>query len=147
MSRSRYEPLLRDARRGGVYHASRKAMPALLAAAEAAGLATFRVDLAAVRDKQGLFKRLDADLKFPDWFGHTWDALADCLGDLSWLPAEGYLVLLEHCDGFAACHPGDFTVALEIFAVASDAWREARVPFWVLTDLRIDGISSLPEFG
>ncbi|MEZ5614890.1 MAG: barstar family protein [Rhodocyclaceae bacterium] len=137
---------MRDAHRAGVYHASRQAMPALLAAAEAAGLATFRVDLAAVRDKRGLFERLDADLNFPDWFGHNWDALADCLGDLSWLPAEGYLVLLEHCEGIADDDPADFATALEVFAVASDAWREARVPFWVLTDLRIDGITSLPEF-
>lgn len=147
MNRAHYEQLLRDANRAGVCHAPRQAMPALLAAAEAAGLATFRVDLATVRNRQGLFERLAAALEFPDWFGRNWDALADCLGDLTWLPADGYLILIEHCEGFSAAHNADFVTALQVFTAVAEVWREARVPFWVLTDLRADDIPSLPEPG
>ena len=42
-----------------------------------------RVDLAGCSDKATLLARLAAALQFPDWFGHNWDALSDCLTDLS----------------------------------------------------------------
>jgi RNAse (barnase) inhibitor barstar len=144
MSQQRYAALLRDLARCGVYHTPPKGMPGLLAAADKSGFAIIRIDLSAVRDKRTLFERLATALKFPDWFGRNWDALADCLGDLSWMPADGYLILLEHCDGFRAGHGGDFTTALQVFAAASEAWRGERVPFWVLVDMHADGIACLP---
>lgn len=144
MSRARYATLLRDTSRGGVYHTPLKGMADLLAAAEDAGLAIFRVDLAETGDKDGLLDRLSFALEFPDWFGRNWDALADCLCDLSWLPADGYLILLEHCDSFRANHSGDFAMALQVLASACEAWREEGVPFWVLVDMHADGTAYLP---
>ena len=144
MSRERYTTLLRDIGRNGVYHIPLKGMAKLLAAAEKSGFAVIRIDLSVVRDKVSLFERLAAALEFPEWFGHNWDALADCLGDLSWLPADGYLLLLEHCDGIRASHGADFATALQVFAAVSDAWRDERVPFWVLVDMQADGIAYLP---
>lgn len=144
MSQQRYAALLRDLARCGVYHTPPKDMPDLLAAADKSGFAIFCVDLSAVRDKSALFERLAAALELPTWFGHNWDALADCLGDLSWRPADGYLILLEHCDGIRASHGADFATALQVFAAASDAWRDERVPFWVLVDMQTDGIAYLP---
>lgn len=144
MSRAHYSTLLRDITRSGVYHTPQTGMPELLAAAEEAGFAVFRIDLATVRDKASLFERLATALEFPDWFGHNWDALADCLGDLSWLQADGYLILLENCDGFRTGHGGDFATALQVFSSASDAWRDERVPFWTLVDMHADGIAYLP---
>lgn len=32
-------------------------------------------------------------LSFPDWFGRNLDALADSVGDLSWLPAGEHLLI------------------------------------------------------
>lgn len=147
MSRPHYETLLHNLARCGVYHAPRQGLAELLAAAGALGFATVRIDLSKVRDRDGLFERLASALAFPDWFGRNWDALADCLGDLSWLPAEGYLILLENCDDFRARQVGDFATALQIFAAAADAWRAQRVPFWALADMHADGIAYLPELG
>ncbi len=144
MSRERYTTLLRDIGRNGVYHIPLKGMAKLLAAAEKSGFAVIRIDLSVVRDKVSLFERLAAALEFPEWFGHNWDALADCLGDLSWLPADGYLLLLEHSDAFRASQGGDFATMLQILAAAAEAWRGERVPFWVLVDLHANGIADLP---
>lgn len=144
MSRKHFATLLREAGRSGVYHAPGKDLADLLAAAEDAGMAVFRIDLADTADKGDFFNRLATTLRFPDWFGRNWDALADCLGDLSWLPAEGYLILFEHCDGFRASHGGDFATALQVLASACEAWCEEGVPFWVLVDMHADGIADLP---
>jgi RNAse (barnase) inhibitor barstar len=39
-----------------------------------------------IRTKAELFHFLSTELKFPDYFGKNWDALEECIGDLSWLP-------------------------------------------------------------
>jgi RNAse (barnase) inhibitor barstar len=41
-----------------------------------------------ITDKQDLLRHIAAELKFPDYFGFNWDALDECLADLSWLQAR-----------------------------------------------------------
>ena len=43
-----------------------------------------------------LFHELDRQLKFPEHFGANWDALWECICDLSWLPSGA--VVIEHHD-------------------------------------------------
>jgi len=145
MSFERHKKILCDTDRAGVYRAPKRDMAALLAAAKICGFAIHRIDLSAVRDKTTLMERLAAALKFPDWFGHNWDALADCLSDLSWLPAGGHVLLLEHCDDLHAAHTENFVTALQVFAAAADTWRAENVPFWVLIDVRADTMADFPE--
>jgi hypothetical protein len=38
-----------------------------------------------ITDKEKLLKCIAAGLNFPDYFGCNWDALDECLADLSWL--------------------------------------------------------------
>lgn len=66
---------------------------ALRASVLAAGWAWGVVDGRRVPDRPGLFAQYSTALEFPGWFGGNWDAFADCLQDLSWLPARGYVVL------------------------------------------------------
>ena len=42
-----------------------------------------------------LFDEMAAAFQFPDYFGENWAALDECLADLSWLPAAGYVVLIR----------------------------------------------------
>lgn len=41
------------------------------------------VNLKGVEDKKSLMRTLATQLHFPDYFGHNWDAVADCLADLA----------------------------------------------------------------
>jgi len=40
-----------------------------------------------ISKREALFDALSGPLGFPSYFGRNWDALSDCLRDLSWLPA------------------------------------------------------------
>lgn len=40
-----------------------------------------------ISSKEMLLRALADELKFPDYFGMNWDALNECICDLSWLPA------------------------------------------------------------
>jgi RNAse (barnase) inhibitor barstar len=138
------QAILADAAKAGVYHLPQSDKQQLLAAAKAGGLAAFRVNLVKAGDKEQMLAAVAKALKFPDWFGHNFDALADCLADMSWKPAEGYLVLLEHCDGIHGRAEQDFVSTLQIFEQAANDWREEGVPFWCLVEMQSDGIAWLP---
>ena len=122
---------LQDAARAGPRLAPADA-PALTEAARQAGLEFVRVDLRGVHDKQGLLDAVACALAFPGWFGRNWDALEDCLIDLSWRPASGHVLLLDHCADLAAGAPADLAAAIEVFDGAAQFWRARARPFWAL---------------
>src|SRR5699024_7231387 len=67
-------------------HRSPKDLEATIAMLETHDCDIRRIELSGTTDKSEILTRIASALIFPDWFGHNWDALADCLGDLSWLP-------------------------------------------------------------
>jgi RNAse (barnase) inhibitor barstar len=138
-----YEKILRNPAWSGVRRLPANA-EAIAHAAAANGFVLWRVDLADVREKGELLTALARAIGFPDWFGGNWDALQDCLGDLSWRPAPGYVVVLEHCGGFAERAPKEFQTGLEIFSAAAHYWHGQGVPFWVLVGGLDAGQHELP---
>jgi hypothetical protein len=98
---------------------------------------------AGIADRETLFSVLSAELNFPDYFGRNWDALFDCLTDLSWIAAP--CVVLVHED-IPALPDDGLTVYLEIL---SDAARDENrvdsrrliVVFPVAARNRIDALS------
>lgn len=116
----------------GVYSAGRKSLPAIRKAATNAGLTVFRIDAVAVTGKQEFLDAANKALRFPDYFGSNWDAFEDCMTDLSWHKADGFVVLLEHWDRFADNAQAEMNVARNIFQDASQYWKEQGIPFFVV---------------
>jgi RNAse (barnase) inhibitor barstar len=144
MSISHYEALFSNVAMAGVHHLPLGPIDDLVAGASAAGCLVLRADLAAVRDKEKMLDCIAKALRFPEWFGHNWDALADSLMDMGWLPAAGYVVILDHCDGIHGRAESDFVKLVQVFQDAADTWREDDVGFWCLVDMQADGIAWLP---
>ncbi|MFE7119205.1 barstar family protein [Streptomyces sp. NPDC057654] len=91
------------------------------------------LNLHGVTDKDSFLARCAADLELPDWFGHNWDALADCLTDLSWWgEARGYLLLVEGWHAFRTAVPEDADIAADIFAESVNHWADGGSPMTVL---------------
>ena len=127
---------LKDPARSGVYRVARP--DEVLDAARAGSPRVSRVSLAGVRDKSELLARLARDLRFPEWFGGNWDALEDCLTDLSWLDADGHVLLLERASSLGA---DDFGVLADVLASSARYWAERGQPFFAVF---VRGPASLP---
>jgi RNAse (barnase) inhibitor barstar len=122
--------LLPDARRAGVYH-SQIEPSEIVAAAKTLGLHVGKLDLAKTRGKGGLLDEFAKTLKFPRPFGRNWDALNDCLSDLSWLGGKGWVLLLLRADSFAETNEEAFHTVLDVLEGVVEYWREQKKPFWV----------------
>jgi len=95
---------------------------------------------AEINISNNVFEAFAAALAFPDWFGRNWDALEDCLGDLSWRKAEGHVLLI---DGFAAVARDDLGVLREVLASSAEFWGgRGRSFFAVFIDA--EGALALP---
>jgi RNAse (barnase) inhibitor barstar len=121
--------LLSDPAKAGVFHLDKDARQLAQSAAEA-GLAAFRVDIGHAHDKEDFLEHLSETMRFPDWFGGNWDALADCLRDLSWLDAKGYVIILEKSKHFCASHRHEFDEAIDVLKEAARYWQSQGKPFW-----------------
>lgn len=122
---------LREVAQAGVYHLVGDAR-ALGGAAAAAGLMVVYADIGHAHNKKEYLEQLSKAMRFPEWFGGNWDALADCLKDLSWLQAKGWVVILERSKHFCGGHGHEFKEAMAVMAEASEYWRGEGKPFWTL---------------
>ena len=109
-----------------------EAAAALVTLAASLGLEAIRIDLAGCQDKAGFLGRVAAALGFPAWFGDNWDALYDCLTDLSWRPGQGWVLILENVDDLRRAAPDALDTALAIMGDAALAWEERGLPLRVL---------------
>jgi hypothetical protein len=75
---------------------------------------------AGTRGKRELLSLLARQLSFPDYFGFNWDALDDCLRDLSWLPA-GKRVVIVH-ESLPLRDADQRRVYLDVLQRAVSAW-------------------------
>jgi len=88
-----------------------------------------RIDLAGCGSKEEFLRRVADALDFPEWFGGNWDAFYDCLADLSWRPARGYVLVLENPDRMRRVAPESLDTALAILGDAAAYWAGRGIPF------------------
>lgn len=70
--------------------------PQLRAALEGVGVAAFDLDSRSIRSKDDFLRTIAEAMRFPDYFGMNWDAVIDCLRDLSdRVPAEGHVLFVH----------------------------------------------------
>ena len=127
--------LLADPSQAGAFFVDARDRDAMAEAAETLDYEVLRIDLAGCRDKARALELIAQALQFPDWVGDNWDALADAINDLSWLPANGYLLLLEHASAWRECTGEDVDVLLDILNEAAFRWAEQDIAFWALFTL------------
>ena len=71
--------------------------------------------------KAALLDELSRELRFPDYFGGNWDALEECIRDLSWIQPGP--VVLRHRDIPLVKDLANSKTYLSILADAVDEWK------------------------
>lgn len=89
--------------------------------------------------KAEFFQASARTMNFPDYFGNNWDGFSDCIDDLSWFSADGYILLYTQLDNFANNDPSEWSIALDIFQEVVESWKETDTPMYVL--LRTDSLA------
>lgn len=76
-----------------------------------------------MRNVEALFNEVAAALQFPHYFGENWNALDECLTDMSWAPAESYvLVILNGEDLLVDEPPKELEVFIRLLDRAGEEW-------------------------
>ena len=122
----------------GVYFVGSRDLDRLAKAATRDELRICRTDLAGCHDKPELLRRLAISLQLPANFGHNWDALADCLRDLRWIPAWGYVLLFEHADEFRQAAEADYNILLGMLDDAATFGIDNDMPWFAFLALPDD---------
>ena len=123
---------LKDIKEVGVYIINCELSDVRKAANEV-GYTVFDADLATVQSKSEFLAAVAQAIEAPEWFGKNWDALADALGDLSWKPAPGYVLVLRNGLNTFNLLESDHEIAKEILDNTVGYWKTQHKPFWVFS--------------
>lgn len=74
--------------------------------------------------KNDLLEFLGQALGFPDYFGSNWDALEECLKDLTWVAAKR--IFLRHEPGFVQLPENDMKIYAEILLRTVSYWKSNK---------------------
>ena len=96
------------------------------------GLTVLEGSIADVKTDKELFFVIANTMHFPDYFGHNWDALDECLSDLDWLPAEGYLLILRNSAKGWSQSPYVLGRFVTTWLEASEYWMKEKKPFHLM---------------
>ena len=147
MNPAAFARLLADHERAGVYHLTPGGMGALAEACAQAELHLITVDLAVTPRMADAMAILTKATACPAHEAAHLDDLGEMLCDFSWLPANGYVVLVADADNLIATDPGGFQKLLDAFQSATHFWQDQAMPFWAFIGLRGDGVALLPMIG
>lgn len=113
---------LADPRRNEVEALAEGEVAGVITVARELGFAAVEIDVTGA-DKHAVLERFAEALRFPSWFGRNWDALYDCLVDLSWLETPGHAVIVRGFADLRTRVPDDAEIVREILdeAVAQHA--------------------------
>ncbi len=124
---------------------SRAAVETVAERVEANGWRCFALNGDTINNKNSFLAACASALHFPDYFGRNWDAFEECLNDLSWVTAKGYVVLYDNAENFARNAPEEWDVAFDILGDAVGNWQKNGIPFVVLMRKTGNFVRGLPQ--
>lgn len=126
---------LEDPAQSGVFLVTDDDLNMVAHADHAASTCMRHVHLGSCGDRASVVAALDGALGAPAGRNRRWEALGERLLDLSWLPAQGYVLLLSGAQDLLESSPHDFDMLLDVLDEAAAGWAHARIPFFCFVAL------------
>lgn len=126
---------LEDPAQSGVFLVTDEDLQMVAQATHAPSTCVRSVDLATCGDRVSAVAALDHALEAPGGGSARWDALGERLHDLSWLPAQGYVLMLDGAHDLRESSPHDFDMLLDVLDDAAAGWAQAQIPFFCFVSL------------
>ena len=124
---SKLRERLEDPARSGVYRATRS--DAIDEAVRGSRLSYARADVPAGGGKAAALEAIARAMAFPDWFGANWDALEDCLTDLSWRKADGHVIVIA---GASDLPQDELGILVDVLDASAGFWEARGKPFFAV---------------
>jgi hypothetical protein len=112
-----------------VHFVDHKHVEVVRAAVEEAGILLLDGDVGKVSTKEQLMDLLAGVFNFPDYFGQNWDALEECLRDLEWIPAKGYVLVLHNSEALWRAHARLAGALVESWLFCAEEWAQQETAF------------------
>jgi hypothetical protein len=104
------------------------------------------IDVGKVRDADDLFDLLREAFEFP-YFGGNWDALDDVLRDLSWLGAQGFVLMVDSAEALWARTPLTAGALVKSWLLSAEYWAGRDVPFHLVFQVGGTDVAREPGHG
>ncbi len=85
-----------------------------------------------IDERRALLAAIGRELRFPAYYGGNLDALEECLGDLSWLPAGEVVLIWDGAEVLRQSDPRGHRVLLEVLAAAMESTADGARPLKVV---------------
>ncbi len=86
-----------------------------------------------IYDKASLLNRCASALRFPDYFGHNWDALDECITEPDLIQGDGLVLVYDHAAVLFANSPRDWNIFYDIVTSAIEYWsKEGKYVYFIL---------------
>lgn len=85
--------------------------------------ADFVAHLSGISSKDELLKQLSKKLNFPEYFGHNWDALSDCLRDFHWIEQQKIILVHDDCPQL---NEHELSTYLQVLFEAVQDWKKGE---------------------
>ena len=99
---------------------------------EKTGIKFFKIEGSLINDADDLFRKISETMSFPDYFGMNWDALTDCLKDMEWLEAKGYVLIINDSENLWKKCYGICGMLAMIWQFCAEEWSKENVPFHLI---------------
>ena len=104
------------------------------AAATAQNFAFFKLNGEEIHDQKTFIASFAKAAHFPDYAQSNWDAFEECIRDLHWCQAEGYVLLYQNPQTLINSQPQDWRIASDILFTAVQFWQTTATPMFVFVE-------------
>lgn len=78
-----------------------------------------------MKDMNSFLQEIAAALQFPHYFGNNWNALDECIKDLSWIPANTFVIGISNSESILSqCSAEDRQAFGELIRETCESWSQ-----------------------